>query len=136
MCIEFPGKKNKDKQVDQLLDTFRNQFWLEKHQWYVRCHRMSHEKYGTIFLCTIPYGFVDFYLNMLTTAHKSTCPQDNDYDLYHQVKNLSYISSMECLSFIQFSHIRNLSIELYFDKKLWKNISSIPSAHIDHYFIN
>jgi hypothetical protein len=118
MRMELPGKKNNEKHIDVLLDTFRSRFWLEKHQWYVRCHRISYEKYGTVLLYTIPYGFIDCHLNMLTIPYKATYPRNNNHDSYRQVKNLSYTSTVECLSLTRFSHVRNLSIVLCFDKKL------------------
>ncbi|CAF4440895.1 unnamed protein product, partial [Rotaria sp. Silwood2] len=63
MHIQFPGKKNNEQHVDQLVDSFRTQFWLEKHQ-------------------CLPYAFGDFVLSTLNMAYKSTCPQNNDYYSY------------------------------------------------------
>jgi hypothetical protein len=122
MRIELLGKKNDEKHINQLLDTFCSPFWLEKHQWFIRCHLISYEKNRTIFLYTMPYGFIDCNLNMFDMPYKSTNPRNDDHNLYDRVKNLYRITSVECLSFIQFSNIRNLSIDLTFDKKLWENV--------------
>jgi len=37
MNIEFSPSEDIEEQVDQLLDSFRSYYWIEKHQWFVRC---------------------------------------------------------------------------------------------------
>jgi hypothetical protein len=114
-----------EKQIEQLVDSFRTRFWLDKHQWFVRCHHRPEGNFKFILLYTVPYAFVDMHSHMLIQSYKTTYPSDNNNNnnnnnLYDRVKNLVHTShsSLDYLSFIRFSHIRNLSIDLRFDKNL------------------
>ncbi len=106
MHIDFGGKDYNERHVDNLVDSFSTRFWIEKRQWYIRCHQNCQDDSKSILLYTLPYAFSDFNLKILTMAYKSTCPQDNSY--------------------IQFSNIRNLCIELPFDKS---SCQIIPTLH-------
>ncbi|CAF2838373.1 unnamed protein product [Rotaria sp. Silwood2] len=123
MHIQFPGKKNNEQHVDQLVDSFRTQFWLEKHQWFIHCRHKSEKDYMSIILYSLPYAFDDFVLSTLNMAYKSTCPQNNDYYSYTEVNNLRYehFLASNYISFTQFFNIRNISIDLRLDQTLWRN---------------
>ena len=37
MKLELSEADHKEQEIDKLLDSFRSQFWLEEHHWFVRC---------------------------------------------------------------------------------------------------
>ncbi len=61
---------------------------------------------------------------MLTMPYKTTCPIDDNHSFYDWLKDLHYTfsSSTNRFSLMQFSNIRNLSIDLSFDENLWKKL--------------
>jgi len=79
MEIQLTGKTNNEQQVDTLLDSFRSQFWLEEHQWFVRCHRRPQTSYSDILLYTLPLVFRDFNMSTMHFPYKSTCPYNKNY---------------------------------------------------------
>jgi len=129
MHITLRDKENNKQHIDRLVDSFRTQFWLEKHQWYIRCHQNFEDNSMDILLYSLPYAFVDFNLSMLVMPSRSTCLQDNDYFSYDQVNTFlrnCYLSE-EYFFLIRFSNIRNISI----------NFScNIMFGNIFQYFIN
>ena len=57
---------DREQEMDELLNSFRNQFWLEDHRWYVRCDLVPVGTSWNIEIYTIPYTFSD-----LNSFHKS-----------------------------------------------------------------
>ena len=75
MTFNFSNNDNIFEQTDELVDSFRTSFWIEQHQWYVRCdcYYSSYSAIGTLY--TLPYTFNECsYLNSLYS--KSTKPDD------------------------------------------------------------
>ncbi|CAF1067208.1 unnamed protein product [Rotaria sordida] len=54
MEVSLPRKDDHEQQVDNLLDSFRSQFWLDKHQWFVQCHWKSNNDHIKVLLYTLP----------------------------------------------------------------------------------
>lgn len=125
MRIELLGEKNNEEHVDQLIDTFRSQFWLEKHQWFVRCHYKSERRHMAVLLYTLPYAFIDFNPDQLTIPYTSTCPSADKYLSYDQVNNISFNPCMKHVLFIRFPNIRKLTISLPIDEHLWGIIPAL-----------
>ena len=113
--MEFVIRRNKEQQVDELLDSFRSSFWLHERRWFVRCHWYPEKISKQAYLYTLPYTFSEFVLNtdILT---KSTCPNENDYYSYDHVKKLSYSPSMSTL---RFSNIPHLYLKFPFNEEFW-----------------
>jgi hypothetical protein len=80
-----------EQEMNELLDSFKSQFWLVDHRWYVRCDLFPTGKPWHIEIYTIPYTFSDLSVSMKVLS-RSTCPNADDYWSYDSVKTLSYIS--------------------------------------------
>ncbi|CAF3150270.1 unnamed protein product [Rotaria sp. Silwood2] len=113
--------ESKEIQSDQILDSFRTKFWLDEHQWFVRCHWYSSDeqyRFDFIDIFTLPYAFKDFLSYTGCTLAKSTCPNDDKYWSYDRVNNLCYGSShftSSIMSRVRFSSIQYLSLSLPFN---------------------
>ena len=117
MHIPFRGDMNHEQSLQKLVDSFSIDFWLKKHQWYIRCHQGFNSDCKSILLYSLPYTFNDFNLNIFTTTYKTTCPRDINNSPYHRVNNLRYDSLLsEDRGFVQFFNLRSLSIHLPFNK--------------------
>jgi hypothetical protein len=115
---------NKENQIDELLDSFRTPFWLDKHQWFVQCDWSSSRSHRHAVLYTLPYTFNEFLYDN-TCQSKSTLLDDRSSRLYNHVNSLQYLeyeaNSIQYLNqcLIQFSNIRHLCITLPFHNRFW-----------------
>lgn len=130
MNLNFPHSDNIDQQVNELLETFRTNFWLVERKWFVRCDWDPLNIFNNGILYTLPYSFDDcFYFDAVSST--STCPTNTDYWLYDRVSMLSHknpendLSKDVSLFSARFSRIRHLKISLPFNKKFWPCISSL-----------
>ncbi|CAF0904071.1 unnamed protein product [Rotaria sordida] len=121
MTIEFSPLENIEEQVDQLIDSFRSYYWIEKHHWFVRCDWCPMDINQTGLLYTLPYAFDTFYY-IDSSQSKSTSPNNFDYSFRNQSKILHYTtnhkrdySKNKILYPIQFFNIRHLKIKLPFN---------------------
>ena len=105
MKLNLYHEENNEEQVDQLMNSFRSRFWLEKHQWYIRSHFKSELNCMAILLYTLPYAFVDFDSKTLLMPYKFFFTRG--------------------LSSIYFSNIRNLRINLPVGEIFWKIVPTI-----------
>ncbi|CAF4024619.1 unnamed protein product [Rotaria sp. Silwood1] len=78
--------ENKEQRVDELLKSFRTRFWLEEHQWYVRCdwNRCQEDSCcDHMYLYTVPYTFNYYYSHDSIITGNSTCPDNDIYSSYN-----------------------------------------------------
>ncbi|CAF4027271.1 unnamed protein product [Rotaria sp. Silwood1] len=95
MLFYIGDNENKEQRVDDLLNSFRTRFWLEEHQWYVRCDwdRCQQDSCrDDIFLYTLPYTFNDYYLHDSIIKEKSTCPDVNFWLVMPRLDHLKSLS--------------------------------------------
>lgn len=122
---------SKEIQTSEILDSFRTKFWVDEHQWLVRCHwYSSDEQYQLDFvdLFTLPYAFKEFLSYTGCTLAKSTCPNDNEYWSYDRVNTLCYGSSHftnSIISRVRFSNIQSLTLSLPFNAQFFCVISKL-----------
>jgi hypothetical protein len=127
MHILVIGKNKKEQEADQLLHSFRSQFWLDKHQWFVRCHWPTRSNDGSFLLYILPQIFEEFDMNTTSIFYKSTCPDDKNWS-YHHVHSLTYksLSSIDLsLPHIRFCKIRHLSVTLPLDEHFWNIVPAL-----------
>jgi hypothetical protein len=122
--------KNKEEVIDELLDSFRTEFWLEEHQWFVRCDWSPLINNTDALLYTLPYTF-DKYNYYQPLCSKSTVPNDRTYWLYDRVHNLQHFYVRRPTNDLYlfrgiFPNIRALSINIPLIDDLW---SRIPILH-------
>ena len=133
MTVEFSvSVEDLDEQVEQLLDSFRSDFWINKHQWFVQCDWYPININRTALLYTLPYVFDTFYY-IDGTQSKSTSPIELDYSCYNRVQTLYHTDrkknvhmNLNPSSPIRFINLRHMKIKLPFNETFW---SVIPSLH-------
>ncbi|CAF2718728.1 unnamed protein product [Rotaria sp. Silwood2] len=131
MYFEFSHHKNVDEQLNKLIDTYKNSFWIEKHQWFIQCDCIPFGTYHHGILYTLPYTFDTFVCYDITKS-KYTCPNEKIYWSYNRVKCFQYMkykmnaNDNSNLLPIQFPNIQHLKIGIPFDDNFW---SYIPSLH-------
>ncbi|CAF3774879.1 unnamed protein product [Rotaria sordida] len=124
MDFEFTDYNNIQEQIDELLNSFRSEFWLVEHQWFVECYWNPSDFNRCITLYTLPYVFNTF--NYSDEYHfKSTCIHKEIYCKYKSVQFFSY-NNLENSWFNNFTpffgcfpNIRHMDIELPLKNELY-----------------
>lgn len=108
-------KDAREKQVEQLVETFRNTFWLDEHQWLVQCDWNLDNEQCSVY--TLPHTFENFDIKCPIRS-KWNRPPDDIRHSYDCVRRLTYSVKpyylYECLtlSHIHFFDIEHITIEL------------------------
>jgi hypothetical protein len=129
MYFQFPYDDNRQKQAEELLQTFRTTFWLEEHQWFVQCQWSP--SYNQGFLYTLPYAFERFHFYS-EYRFISTCPNEKDYWIYNPVWLLEHRHPKTSINqglipcHLRFPNVRHFEISFPFNE----NFSSIISSFI------
>jgi hypothetical protein len=129
MTFYLQDNDNKEQHVDELLKSFRTQFWIEEHRWFIRCDwdRCQESSCNNqIYLYTLPYTFKDYYFHDSTIKEKSTCPDIDIYSSYKQVYTLEYEivpSENRVSSQFTFTNIHDLDLYLPVDDNFWQIMS-------------
>ncbi|CAF1352916.1 unnamed protein product [Adineta steineri] len=109
-----------ERQVEQILNTFRNSFWLDEHRWFVQCDWSPITE--KCYVYTLPYAFENFNIDF-PICSKFTCAIDNTACFYDCVRRLTFNATPDhlydslTLSHIQFSNIQHITIDLIGDKR-------------------
>ena len=113
--VEFSSKDDEYQRIhlDGIIDTFRTEFWIDEHQWFVRGHCRPITYYQAFRTFSLPYAFHEFPDDPNGTVVNSTWPYDNESLTYDRVLELSYKNS--CVLDIRFSNIQTLSLLLPFN---------------------
>jgi len=117
--MSFGPLNNKDKQVqlNEIVDTYRTNFWINEHQWFVRGHfyiLTGQMQSSRIELFTLPYTFDEFSFDTNCILSKSTSPNDDGCLTCDHVIDLwcgllsPTSSSIECP--VRFHNIQNLTL--------------------------
>ncbi|CAF0916631.1 unnamed protein product [Adineta steineri] len=141
MIFRLNDHDNKDQRVDDLLDSFRTQFWLIERQWYVRCdwNRCEQCEKNNIYLYTLPYAFNSYFIHEATFKTKSTRYTDNDDSSYDHVHTLGYAlihPSNSALSFFRFVNLHHLELYLPFVENfftMFPNFDQLISMQVAPY---
>ena len=114
-------RQNREKEVNELLASFRTPFWLEEHRWFVQRSFNSESAFNNEVLYTVPYGFEEFSYSSSSLPTASTCPDDISSFIYDRVRILRYKnvgSTPSKLHSCTFPRIRYLVISALFDQHL------------------
>ncbi|CAF1165193.1 unnamed protein product [Adineta steineri] len=120
-----------EEYVDRLLNSFRSSFWLEEHQWYVRCHweKMPESKgWPGIVLTTLP-SRINRSGILSSSCYRSTCPDDNVYNSYGHVEVLSYSRFFHLHSFL-FPNLHHLDLQDPANDELWSHVFNLQKLRI------
>jgi hypothetical protein len=110
LCLSVDEQNNEEK-IDEYLATYRTPFWIQHHQWFIRCHwSVWREKDLSICLYSLPYAFDYFPIasNELDSNIKSTCPPEMHFS-YDSIRNVGY--NLTYLNDNTWSHIQLINIE-------------------------
>jgi hypothetical protein len=125
MNDEFDSDNDKEQQIDEILNLFRSQFWINKHQWFVQCDWNLHNR--NIFLYSLPYAFDNFYFQFPILS-KSTCPDNDQQWSWNSVRRLTYKASLSDCSTLfhhQFIKIRELCVYLPINDYFWSIVPKL-----------
>ena len=120
--------QNREKELNELVASFRTPFWLDEHRWFVQLSYNPESAFNTDILFTVPYGLdeLSYFSNDLPIA--STCLKDNYACVYDRVRTLRYKTAggntRSKLHSWTFPCIRYLEIDALFDEHL---LSILPS---------
>ncbi|CAF4000072.1 unnamed protein product [Rotaria sordida] len=121
-CITTFFERNLEKQVDELINSFRTSFWIDEHKWFFRC--FTHCRMIHLYTLSEPF---DYGYEEIDEKCKLTCPQED----YHQVfNNTTRIYDMKFFnqpipSHIRFLNIKYLHIEFPINDKFWFIVPSL-----------
>ncbi|CAF1099271.1 unnamed protein product [Rotaria sordida] len=115
------NNEDREVQINEIVDSFRTRFWIDEHQWFVRCHWYSPDEqyhHDSIDLFTLPYTFDNFRTSDNCILAKTTCPYDDEYLICNHVISLHCGFSDfndSILSRVRFLNIQYLSLSLPFN---------------------
>jgi hypothetical protein len=123
------NNKNKEIQLNEIINSYQTKFWINEHQWFIRCHWYTidvDERFNFIDVFTIPYAFDSFWEDNICLLGKSTVLYDNEYLQCPCVKTLNYGSSSftdPIRSRLRFNNLEHLSLSLPFNERFFFIVS-------------
>lgn len=130
MMIELSFLEDLDEQINQLLDSYRSDYWIEEHRWFVQCDWWSTKGINHALLYTLPYAFDTFhYYDDLQS--KSTHFNPINSFTYHRVQTLHHTNRKRDFSInsfpsrMIFPNIRQLKVTLPCDEQFWSVIPTL-----------
>ena len=116
------SEKNIEERANELLNSFRSSFWIDEHQWFVRC--FTFEK--TIRLYTRTKRFCH-YLTKHPDSWQSTYPLDNIQEFYNHMINIHDETFLHqpIPSHIRLPKIESLHIKLPINDQFWSIVPSL-----------
>ncbi|CAF2077189.1 unnamed protein product [Rotaria magnacalcarata] len=121
----FSRNETIDVQVDDMLNKFRTQFWLDEHGWFIACYYEPTNR--SFYLCTLPYVFDTFQMRY-PLLYKSTCSNENNDQSFDTVRHLIYdVQSMnDCSSSnIRFYKLETLEIKVALRNYFWSIVPTL-----------
>ncbi|CAF0913140.1 unnamed protein product [Adineta steineri] len=124
MSCELSYNTDKEKTVDSLFDSYRSSYWIEDHQWFIRCQWSPSDTEKLISLYTLPdrsdYSIIQ--PSSYTLLTKSTCPFEYDYD-NDNIPAMIHFAFKH--TYMYFSYIRNLHLILPLADLLLSNLPQL-----------
>ena len=105
-----------NQDIDEILDSFRDTFWIEEHQWFVRCQWNSSDPYKLITIYTQPYVFKSF--DCSNAISKSNISHFYIELPRHDLSklNISMLNSLKNLDLSINSHRNYSQLQILFDQ--------------------
>ncbi len=139
--LEMEESINEDEvdiqpRADQLLNSFRSAFWIDEHQWFVRCITLKE----LIYLYTLSNGY-NYYQGMIPDYWQSTYPHDNQQKFYDDMVSIynDTFFNQPTLSCIRFPNINHLDMKLPINNQFWSivpNLNQLKALSISFYADN
>ncbi|CAF1446315.1 unnamed protein product [Adineta steineri] len=111
-----------EEEIDELMNSFRSSFWIDEHQWFVRC---IGDKVSIDFE-TVSNAFY-YSSDKLPSVFKSTDSQDNMERLYTSMRSISdeTLFDRPISSKICFPNIDSLSVKCPINDQYWSMVSNL-----------
>jgi len=127
MNFDLPLNDNITNRIDQLVDSFRTVFWLEEHQWYVKCDYYDFNGYKTAMLYTSSYNFNEL---PLINPHysKSTDPNNDQFLLDDRIE----VPPLICLN-LDNTYSHHLQVTLPLNRhtdRFYSSLNRSTSLHV------
>jgi hypothetical protein len=124
--IDYENQTDYKNKIDEFLDSFRTQFWIGKHQWFVQYH--WHPSTGFNLMYTVPYAFKIFDSLPQGYRIKSTCPNAEDYTC--NCVRIVTVKSPELLFYpiapqLRFPKLEHCPIEIFTNHEFQKYHSAL-----------
>ncbi|CAF3408147.1 unnamed protein product [Rotaria socialis] len=124
------NNQNIDEKLNKIIDSYRTNFWINEHQWYIRCHWYTLDEkidlFNFIDVFTVPYSSDRFYEDNICLLAKSTVQYDKEYLQCPCITTLNYGSSSftdPIRSRFRFNNIEHLSLSLPFNENFFFIVS-------------
>ena len=122
----------KEEQVDRLLGTFRQPFWIQQRRWFVGCLWKDSIKSHRICLYSMPFAFKNYFSNEseLDWRSKTTCGSSKTLFSYDHIRRFDYdplVFSTPEFSSIQFHRVEVIQVRFPVDRRF---LTIFP--HFDH----
>ncbi|CAF0890618.1 unnamed protein product [Adineta steineri] len=111
-----------EEQIDELMNSFRSSFWIDEHQWFVRCIIDEHH----IRFQTVPNAS-HYIEDKLPSVFKSTDSQDSIERLYTTMDSISDVTlfNQSISSKICFPKLYFLLVKCPINNQYWSMISNL-----------
>jgi hypothetical protein len=122
------NEQNLQKQVVHLVDSYRGSFWIDEHQWFVRC--LTWDK--TISLYTLSHRFCHFGDNYnYPDSWRSTYPQDSQQNFCDNITDISSRTFFQqpIPSSLRMRNIEHLNLNLPITHEFRSIVSSLNRLH-------
>jgi len=122
-CVDV---HNIEEQVNELVNSFRSSFWIDEHQWFIRCFTSK----STINLYNLSERFYYREYNFPDSL-QSTYPHDDEQQFYNNmifIYNDKFFDS-SISSNIRLSNIQNLRIKLPINDRFWSIVTSLKRLY-------
>lgn len=130
--ISFDFSSSND--IQQIVDSFRSPYWIEQHQWFVRCDWNPNGREQVAILHTLPYPFKNFtYIDGRCSQTTSSNPL-NSSSSYQTVHKLEYKDqkSLPSTCIMQFENLHHLTIKLPLKDSFWSIVPRFDNLiHVD-----
>jgi hypothetical protein len=126
MYKRLPLDRNSQEQVDNLMNSFRNPFWINEHQWFIRCFTYSR----FIHVQTVSESF-DWSLNLSMTSWQSTYPHDDHLTFHNNVNKIDDDTFFDqpISSHIRLFNIKYLHIKFPLNDQFSSIVPSLNQLH-------
>ena len=100
MEFSYHGVNLNEEEIERLLTTFRTNFWIVEHRWFIQSHWYRLKKSSKIYFYTLPYSFQDLSLisnmNFQSTLPKNPIDQcDDQAENFDRLRSLNVTLSNE-----------------------------------------
>ncbi|CAF1515049.1 unnamed protein product [Rotaria sordida] len=117
---------NIEEQANELVNSFRSSFWIDEHNWFIRCITSD----NTIRLYTLSKLF-NYYELKHPDLLQSTYLHDNQQEFYNNITSImfDYFFNSSIPSNISLPNIQELDIKFPINNQFWSIVPNLKRLH-------